>query len=319
MIDIIRTESSPLKGMNISFSDYVAQKAREDSAHMTGGIPDYAFALDYELREKLNKIPHFNSLCKKIMATVETRETQYFNQTALAAGPYQYPEIYEMGLDCAKRLGIGVPNIFVYNNTVMNASTYASDITSPMIILNSGIVERMTPGELKCVIAHECGHIHNQHCVYKGVINTILSSGTGVLGTVLSYANIALMQFWTRACEITADRAALICCDDVRDAVNVQAKLLSGGLLGGSMKDQEINIDAFRDQLEKTFSNPARLYEILSDHPSSIRRIFASKEFEECETFYRWRPEMKKPGGIMRSKEETDDRCRKLVNIVNNK
>lgn len=308
--------ASPLRHIDTSFANYVARRKASESAHMVGGIPDYAFALDYELRSKLMQIPHFHSICKKINATLETREIQFFNQKALAVGPNQFPDIYRMGTDCAHRLGIGIPNIFVYTDPTMNAFTYARDDTSPMIVLFSGIVERMTPGELKCVIAHECGHIHNQHMVFQSVINTILNSAAGSLGTaVLSLANLSLMQFWTRAGEVTADRAALICADDPQDAFNVNAKLLYGGALNNA---SQVNLDALREQLEQTMNNPTKIFELQNDHPSAIRRIFADKEFEECDVFYRWRPELKKPGAVIRSKDETDERCKKLVNILNN-
>lgn len=315
---IVTTKRSPLRRIDTSFSDYVAKRKNSEFLHIDGGVPDYAFALDYELRQRLNQIPHFQSVCKKISATIETRQIQIYNQKSLAVGPNQYPEIYQMGVDCAHILGIGVPNIFVYTDPYMNAFTYATDDTSPMIVLYSGIVDRMTPGELKCVIAHECGHIHNQHTVYQNVIQHLLNSGGGTLGAVLSGANMALMQFWTRACEVTSDRAAMICADDVQDAINVQAKLLAGGTFNEAYQT-EINLEDLREQLDMTLENPTKLLEIQYDHPSSIRRIFASKEFEECEIFYRWRPEFKKPDSISRSKTETDARCKKIVNILDNK
>lgn len=310
-----RGNDSPLRHIDTSFEHYVAKRRRTEADHMEGGIPDYAFDLDYELRAKLMKIPHFHTLCRKITATIETREIQLFNQKALAVGPAQFPEIYRMGTDCAHRLGIGIPNIFVYPNPTMNAFTYATDDVSPMIVLFSGIVERMTPGELKCVIAHECGHIHNQHAVFQNVVNVILNSGTGSVGMLLSMANIALMQFWIRAGEVTADRAALICADDPEDARSVNAKLLYGGVLNNA---EQIDLDALREQMEQTLNNPTKIFELASDHPSAIRRVFAEREFEECEVFYRWRPELKKPGATARSKAETDERCKKLVNILDN-
>lgn len=312
------SSDSPLRYIDVSFANYVAKRRRESYAHMIEGVPDYAFAMDYELKAKLTAIPHFESICKKISATLESREIQIFNQTALAVGPSQFPEIYEMGVDCARRLNIGIPNIFVFSNPNINAFTYATDSVSPMIVLFSGLVDRMKPGELKCVIGHECGHIHNEHSVYKNVIMTLLNSQTGKIGYMLSAANTALMQFWNRASEITADRAALICADNEQDAINVQAKLLSGAMYN-QIYQQEIDIESLKVQMEDTFDNPARLYEIFSDHPSCIRRIFATKEFAECDTYYLWRPEMKKPDSILRSKMETDERCKKLINIVFNR
>ena len=317
MNSILAKPRSPLERIDLSFAHYVAERKREEGAHMSAGIPDYSFDLDYELRSKLGRIPHFEALCRKINATIETRMQQILNQGAIAVGPTQYADIYNMGLDCARRLGIGIPNIYISTSSEMNAFTYASDSTSPVIVLYTGIIDRMTPGELKCVIAHECGHIHNRHLVYQRVIQKLLNSGKGALGVVLSVANIAIMQFWTRAAEVTADRAALICADDPQDAVNVQAKLLSGGTINEKFQ-QEFDINALREQMEMTFSNPTRVYEVLRDHPSPVRRIFATEEFEKCDIYYRWRPEMLKPGFVPVGKAEIDERCKKLVNIVSN-
>lgn len=314
----INPERSPLSGMDTSFEHYVARRKRERDAHRKGSVPDYAFSMDNELRKRLDKIPGFFSLCKKITATQTSRMIQVYNQQGLLVGPNQYPEIYQMGMDCAHRLGIGVPNIFIKSGSQINAFTYCADDVSPMIVLYTGIIDRMTPGELKCVIAHECGHIHNLHSVYESAISTILNGGKGAVGAILSYADIALVQMWTRAMEITADRAALICADHPKDAWSVNYKLMSGGTLNKAY-DTEADLQALRQQLETTLNNPARLIEILSDHPNSIRRIFADMEFAECEVYYSWRPEAKKPGAICRSKEQTDARVQKLVNIWMNR
>lgn len=311
---MIELNKSPLERIDTSLRNYIMKKKAEESTHMVEGVPDYAFSLDCELRKKLMSIPRFYSICKKITESTVTRQIQIINQQAVAVGANQFPEIYKMGRECANKLGIGVPNIFIQNDQTMNAYTIAADDTSPMIVLHSGIVERMTPGELKCVIGHECGHIHNNHSVFKTVISTVLSM-KGKLSYVLTAANMLLMLQWTRAGEITADRAALICSDDVEDAINVDAKLLYGGMINTQYK---VDIDALRAQLEETLNNPSKMFEFQYDHPSSIRRIFADKEFEECNVFYKWRPDLKKPDTIMRTKEETDARCKKIVNILNN-
>lgn len=321
---------SPLKNIDTRFSSYVQRRQQAESAHMEGGVPDYAFALDYELRRNLMQIPGLFTVGKKLTSTVVARKIEEINQKGVAVGPDQFPEIYQMGVDCAHRLGISIPNMFITHDSSMNAYTYAYDDVSPIVVLHSGIVERLTPGELKCVIAHECGHIHNNHGVLKIVVDYMLSIAAGTVGgLVLTAANIALMNFWTRAGEVTADRAALICADDVQDAMNVDYKLLYGALLNN---DSAMNLEALRKQLDRIFDSPTRINELgyiaaaddgynvaLKDHPGELRRIFAELEFTECETFYKWRPELKKPGTVLRSKSETDARCKKLVNILNNK
>lgn len=315
----IEPDDSPIRTINTSFENYVTRRKRELGAHMNGTVPDYAFSLDYELRKKLDQIPGFYSLCKKVTSTIENRQMQLINQRAMQVGPNQFPEIYQMGVECAHRLGIGVPNIYVENNTEMNAYTYASDDVSPLLVLYTGMVDRMMPGELKAVIGHECGHIHNQHLVYENVINKLLAGASGLTGSVvLSLANVALMQFWTRAAEVTADRAAVICADSFQDAFNVNAKLASGGTFNTAYQ-RTADMNTICEQLSMTLDNPTRLLEIQNDHPSFARRVLCDKEFEKCEVLFNWRPEMKKCGMKIQTKEETDAKCKKYVNIVENK
>ena len=62
-----------------------------------------------------------------------------------------------------------------------------------------------------------------------------------------------------------------------------------------------------------------RLEELMMDHPASVRRIMAEMEFAECEILYRWRPELREAGQTARSREETDERCRRYVDVVRNR
>ena len=304
---------SPLSYINVSFSDYITKRKQDEAKHQINNIPDYAFPLDYTLHDKLNSIPMFESICKSITSTILTQEIESMNQVAVAVGPNQFPEIYQMVVDCAHRLGIGIPNTYILNYNEMNAYTIAVDDASPMIVLYSGLVERFQnhPGELKAVIAHECGHIHNNHSVYKSVINA-MTNGFGNINRLVSGAAKLMMTQWTRATEVTADRAALICCDDPQDFIDSQATLLSGGMLN---MDYKLNLDALRKQLEESTNNPTRIEEMFRDHPSGIRRIFLGEEFIKSDVLYSWRPEWKKPGMTVEPISKVNDRCKKIVNI----
>ncbi len=311
----------PLMGLPSGFRSYVKQRKDMESARLSGnGLPNYAFAMDYELRKKLDSIPQIYSLGKKICGTVASRYMQMYNREALLVGPDQFPEVYQIGCDCAKRLGIGIPNIYIINDQTLNAYTYAMDDVEPIIVVHSGLYERFTLGELRCVIGHECGHIHNQHGVYNMLAQLLLVGGLAAAGGALSAQILQLLTMssqvalsaWSRAAEVTCDRAGMICCEQEEDAYQVNAKLMYGAALG----EHTVNLEALRRQLEMQMGNMARLDELLASHPSSVRRIVAEMEFAECEVFYRWRPELKKPGQVMRSRQETDERCRRFVDVM---
>lgn len=307
--------SNPTETIDVDFGDFIRRMRAHDSSHRVNGIPDYAFALDYTLREKIRKLPMFYTLSKKVAVHLEARMRQIYTCGAVLAGPRQFPDLYRMTVDCAQRLGIGPPRLLILHDQSMNAFTFASDTSSPTVVVHSGIVERLTPGELKCVIGHECGHVHNEHQVYMSIcelLNTALS-GSAALLQLLSMANIMLFYAWSRAAEVTADRAAMICSDNVDDAINVNKKLAYGTFIN---REDEVNIDDIRDQFDHVAPVASIFTEIGRTHPSSIRRVLTSEEFTHCETLYQWRPELKQPSMKLRPKAECDKLCEKYTAVA---
>jgi DNA-binding CsgD family transcriptional regulator len=76
--------------------------------------------------------------------------------------------------ECADTLGIGIPTMFVISNIgVLNASTYCFEDADPLITMHSSMLERLTDMELKSVVGHECGHIHNNHGIYNVAVEII--------------------------------------------------------------------------------------------------------------------------------------------------
>lgn len=311
--------AGPLGGLRVNFGAYVERMRRKDDAHRINGIPDYAFALDYTLREQIRKLPFFYTLSKKVAIQAEARFRQQLTASGVQAGPRQFPEIYEMTLACAKRLGIGSPNVFVLHDQSINAATYASDTVSPTIYVTSGAVERLTPGELKCVIGHECGHVHNEHMVYQSIADLVMAAiygSAGLLGGLLPYlseATVILFYEWMRAAEVTCDRAGMICGDNVEDAIGVNKKLAYGSFLN---QEIEVDIEELRAQFGDLSAVASVFTEIGKDHPSSIRRVLTSEAFTHCDILYLWRPELKKPGMALRSKTDVDAECEKYVAVI---
>lgn len=304
----------------VDFREYVRRRKEMESEKLSGnGLPDYAFSADYELRKKLDAIPHLYSIGKNICANYASRTIHEYNMKSLLVGPDQFPDVYEIGCECARRLGIGIPNIFIASDQSVNAFTVAMDDVEPVIVIHSGLYERFTLGELKCVIGHECGHIHNMHGVYHMLANIFVLMGTigsamiskQMLNLITQGSQLAL-NAWSRAAEVTCDRAGMICCDRVEDAYHVNAKFTYGAAFG----EHSVNLEALSHQLEENMAGIGRLDELFYNHPIAARRIAAEMEFAKSEVFYRWRPELKEPGAAVYTREETDERCRRYIEVT---
>ena len=312
--------NNPTDSVDINFARYLAAREKTSKEHTTGGVPDYAFDLDTEMRRWINAIPGITRFFKAVTESYIPYYRQQLSMGAVLCGPNQYPEIHDMGADCARRLGIGIPQIYVKYALEMNAFAIAVENTEPIIILHSPLVERMTPGELKAVIGHECGHLHNLHGMYNTAAEVILSVTAGGAGAIpgisqivgLLTAGVRLMfKDWSRCAEITCDRAGLICAGNVKDAVMVDAKLAMGG--ADVLKD--INIDEYLKQIETTQSTVGRFMEIENTHPLSHKRILATKLFSQSDLYYQWRPDQKTPDMQILPKTEVDRRCREFISV----
>ena len=313
---------NPTDDINLNFADYVRERSSRIGKHLQGGIPDYAFASDYATRQKIAAIPGAFQLGKAITSQVVPRQRQMYNMSGLRVGPNQFPEIYQMVRDCSELLGIGIPTTFITAELgVLNAFALAIEDAEPMIVLNSSIVERMTPQELKAVIGHECEHVHNNHGIYNVLANLLINGiGASIPGIreILALVSLPLrvaIQTWSRAAEVTCDRAGVLCCGEADSTISAQSKLLSGGLLS----DHQINVDALLEQYDSLRSSPVRMLELLNTHPAGVRRILAAKEFINSQVFYDWHPELKEPDMHLYSKDELDAHCAKYVSVSQNK
>lgn len=307
---------NPTSAIDVSIEKYIQDRTVQFQSHLVKGIPDYAYGPDFFLREKLRSIPGVFKFFKTFTDYIVPLERKRLNMDCTKVGPSQFSEIYEMGKKCAKILGIGVPEIYISNDIKqINAYAIATEDISPVIVLYPEIVRRFTPDELLTVIGHECGHIHNNHGVYNIAARYLLDGAVSLLPSYIrKLVTIPIsmtLKMWSRAAEVTSDRAGIICSENPEDILSAEAKLLSAGDLGYG----DINVDAVLKQYENIKNTPVRFLELTYDHPLTVRRLFAEKEFLNSEILYKWRPEWKKEGIELIDKQELDSRCEKYIAV----
>jgi len=315
---------NPTDGVDISLQKYISAREKTSHAHLVKGIPDYAFDLDIEMRRKIDAVPFMYKFFDYIMKTRMPMIRQQLNLECVLTGPSQYPEIHEMGEECARRLGIGIPKIYVKYDPYMNASAYAFDDAEPVIVMHSSLVEAMTPGELKTILGHECGHIHNNHVIYKMAGEIILAMGTGATASILPDLSAfiglftvgvrVLFQDWSRCAEITCDRAGMINADDIKESSMALAKFA----FGGASALTGINIEEYIRQIDESQSTPGRLLEVFNTHPVTHKRLLAAKLFSRCDTLFKWRPEWKAPDITIQPNQLVDRKCREFISVFRN-
>lgn len=312
---------NPTSTIDLNFRNYVDSKEREFSSHTIGGIPDYGFAMDLQLRKKLAAIGPLRTIIKSIVAIEVPLYKQKQQMQGVAIGPKQYPEIHAIGEECARRLGIGIPQIFINYDPTFRSYTIATDDVSPTIIITSALIEAFDPQELRFIIGQECGHIHNLHGVYNTFIE--LTTKTHLGEDILSRLPIlkqfepllkgGLMLFlnsWSRCAKVTSDRAGLICCGNLSVAQMALAKLATGG--GDRLG--KINLEEYLQQISKVQATPVRLLELTYSDPLIHKRIEALRIFSNCEILHSWRQEMSTPAAL--TKQEADRLCEQFIRVL---
>ncbi len=165
---------------------------------------------------------------------------------------------------------------YVHNDSNMNASCFSlENNVNVIIIISSGLVNKMTENELAFVIGHELGHYMFGHLNYIEVQrekNELL--------------DMKLSRIY-QAHEISADRIGLICSGSIESSLRAIIKTVSG------LNDKFIthNLHTYLHQIQLLkYDELAHSYHT---HPIFPIRAKALTLFSMSELYYKWTREEK--------------------------
>ena len=166
---------------------------------------------DAKALQMLRKIKGFDAF---IRASMEYGYEQVFRGENLGmmvkVNAQNHPSLYAAFKNVVRKVGIKEPELFIYNDPVMNAYTYGE--TNTFVALSSSLVEKLNIDEVSSIIAHECGHILCKHTLYNTLLRTI--EELGLMLQVISYSTLGpilmAMQYWSRKSELSADRCSAV-------------------------------------------------------------------------------------------------------------
>ena len=165
---------------------------------------------------------------------------------------------------------------YIHNSPYHSASCMHFEDGGIFLLISSGLYRELSERELLFVLGHELGHVVYQH--HQLPARAVLAQR----GAVNAERALKLMA-WARRAEISADRAGLLCCQDLDVAAGALIKLscgLSNDLL-------EFDLPGYVSQLEdiETISRTVRAVEdFYSTHPFNPIRVVALTRFWESST-----------------------------------
>jgi len=238
----------------------------------------FAHPADRAATAAIRTVPGLDRVVKMLTEHgYERRLRQLLLGNAVRIGEDQLPAAWALQQRCATVLDVEpCPRLYVTQEPVGQGLTIGAN--QPLTLVSSGLVASYGEDELGAVLAHEMGHVLAEHVgltttfqlvqmVLRGVIRSMPFAGLPLVA--LYYA---LLE-WSRAAELTADRASAI--------VTGEPLLLCRTLMkiaGGPVKD--LDLDAFIRQATEyegegdPFARYSRFFsEIAATHPFPVRRV----------------------------------------------
>ncbi len=218
---------------------------------------DYIHPSDSKALAALRAIPGIDTALKQLLKiTGESAIRVTFMASAVKVTPLQCPDLHAKLQVVCTTLGVDMPDLFIQQNPIVNAFTGGVD--KPIIVLHSGLLERLNDEETLAVIAHEVGHIHAEHVLYLTAAQLILALASvplgslpvaGIIKDLLTASMRGALMAWMRRAELSCDRAALLVTQNPH-VIGTTMMKLAGGTFAS-----KIDYDQFLDQAREFQKN----------------------------------------------------------------
>ncbi len=206
----------------------------------------YEHPADTAALAALKSVPGFDIVLRKLFSLIGDRALRLgYLASAVRVSPHQFPKLYTAYRKTGEILDVRpLPELFVAQTPLVNAGTMG--LAQPFIVIQSGLLELLSPQETAFILGHELGHVLSGHVLYKTMLRILLRLSTTLVsvplgGAALTALAMALLE-WDRKSELSADRAGLLAVQDLELAMRVQMKLAGGGHTG------EMSIVEFLEQ-----------------------------------------------------------------------
>jgi Zn-dependent protease with chaperone function len=222
----------------------------------------YEHPADRAATAALNAVPMLDTVVRKLVEySYERALRQSYLGNAVRVSERQLPDVWASYRGVHRILDMpGDYDLYVSSSLYWNALTIGSQ--NPMLVIGSNLLAQLGPGEQRTVIAHELGHILSDHVLYRTALEVLLAAGNGLplgLGLPVRAVRAVLLE-WSRATELSCDRAAVLA---VRDPRIVCRALM---VIAGGLPADRLDLDAFMTQ--------AMEYENWEDSHDRVRRFF---------------------------------------------
>ena len=190
----------------------------------------------------------------------------YIKTNAIRVGPNQLPEVYQISVDCAKKLGLKqVPEVYVLQESIWNAMAYKVAGKRKVVLFSGAVDSILHTGNLRqlaWLIGHEIGHHAAGHLDWT---KALVAPGNIFIWFALWYS---------RRREFTCDRIGLYCAGCLESSKLAVVNMTVGSQLAANVNVAEA-VRQWEAHKKEFFVRYRTLY---STHPHNLVRL---KNLEE--------------------------------------
>ncbi|MBC1219547.1 M48 family metallopeptidase [Nostoc sp. UCD121] len=192
----------------------------------------YEHPFDRKALASLQNMPGVSLLLKKVNEYGIDRLLRLQSLgSEIRISPRNFPQLHQALVETCEILDVApLPELYLFQGTG-HIETYIVGVEKPLVGINLDAMEWLGPDELLYVFGHEIARIKSQHMVYHQMaivmptLKNLLSSTTlGVGGLIAGGMELGLYN-WRMMARFTADRAALLACQDIDVATTTLMKL----------------------------------------------------------------------------------------------
>lgn len=237
----------------------------------------YEHPADRAATAALGSIPLMDKVIKRLTdVAMERRLRQLLIGNAVRLGPNQIPDVFARYTRAGQVLDLGsLPDLYVTQTPFVNALTVGAQ--KPVVVVYSSLLGDYHDDEVEAVLGHELGHVLSEHYYYTTayvlLAQFLAASAPGPLAGLPIRAMYLVLLEWSRAAELSADRASALVTDDPQVTCRMLMRMAGGALAG-------MDLDAFVQQATEyeeesdLFARWNRAWmEISLRHPFAVRRV----------------------------------------------
>jgi Zn-dependent protease with chaperone function len=238
----------------------------------------YEHPTDRAATAAIGSIPLLDKVIKRLVSARRERLVrQVYLGNAVQISDKQVPQLWARYNWAASVLDLAqVPELFITQTPSANAMTIGAK--RPMVIVYSGLVRDFNSSEVDVVLAHELGHVLSEHYYYQTalvLLSYLIMNRTGAGGTLAGLPMMAVYMVlleWSRAAELSSDRASALVVGDPLVTCQMLMRLAGGAVEGMSLDAFLVQAARYADE-EDILARWSRAFvEMRLTHPFAVKR-----------------------------------------------